>query len=408
MKLRMTGQAFLSMSAFTATSCLGLGLSGLRNSLLAQNSGLLPCQFESVDLETYIGITEIPSKEDFLPAEFRGVDCRNNTLAFLGLQQDGFIDAVEKAKSNFGKTRIGVFLGTSTSGMLQTEKGYRELNPDTGALPPWVDYQRSQNTYSVAHFVRAVLGLTGPAAVVSTACSSSAKVFAMAQRMLQLDAIDAAIVGGVDSLCLTTLYGFHSLQLLSQNPCKPYDINRDGISIGEAAAFALLTCDDDRTPPGSLLIKGVGESSDAYHMSSPHPEGTGAQKAMHSALRQARLPACEIDYIHLHGTATKNNDAIESKAVSAVFDDKIPASSTKGATGHCLGAAGGLNVAIAAIALQQQMAWGSPGTQVLDDSLSPVHYLKQNTARPMRNILSNSFGFGGSNCSIVVGLKDPV
>ena len=404
----MRGQAFLSMPAFTATSCLGPGIANLRSSLLAQRTGLVPCQFESVDLDTYVGITHLTEDEVFLPAELQDFDCRNNRLAFLGLQQDGFIDAVEKAKCHFDKTRIGVFLGTSTSGMLQTEKGYRELDPQTGALPSWVNYRFAQNTCSAAHFVRLALGLSGPTAVVSTACSSSAKVFAMAQRMLLLGAIDAAIVGGVDSLCLTTLYGFHSLQLLSQNPCKPYDARRDGISIGEAAVFALLTRDDERTSPGSILIKGVGESSDAYHMSSPHPEGLGARQAMQSALQQARLSAQDIDYIHLHGTATKNNDAIESIAVSAVFERKPPASSTKGATGHCLGAAGALNVAIGALALQQQTAWGSPGTEELDAALSPIHYLMHNVARPMSHVLSNSFGFGGSNCSIVLGLKDQV
>ena len=404
----MRGPAFLSMPAFTATSCLGPGIASLRSSLLAQRTGLVPCQFESVDLDTYVGITHLTEDEVFLPAELQDFDCRNNRLAFLGLQQDGFIDAVEKAKCHFDKTRIGVFLGTSTSGMLQTEKGYRELDPQTGALPSWVNYRFAQNTCSAAHFVRLALGLSGPTAVVSTACSSSAKVFAMAQRMLLLGAIDAAIVGGVDSLCLTTLYGFHSLQLLSQNPCKPYDARRDGISIGEAAVFALLTRDDERTSPGSILIKGVGESSDAYHMSSPHPEGLGARQAMQSALQQARLSAQDIDYIHLHGTATKNNDAIESIAVSAVFERKPPASSTKGATGHCLGAAGALNVAIGALALQQQTAWGSPGTEELDAALSPIHYLMHNVARPMSHVLSNSFGFGGSNCSIVLGLKDQV
>lgn len=402
----MKGPTFLSMPAFTATSCLGTGLANLRSSLLAQHTGLVPCQFESVDLDTYIGIANIPEDDVFLPAELQAFDCRNNRLAFLGLQQDGFIDAVEKAKYHFDKTRIGVFLGTSTSGMLQTEKGYRELDPQTGALPSWVNYRYAQNTCSVAHFVRLALGLEGPTAVVSTACSSSAKVFAMAQRMLLLGAIDAAIVGGVDSLCLTTLYGFHSLQLLSQNPCKPYDANRDGISIGEAAVFALLTRDGAHTPSGSFLIKGVGESSDAYHMSSPHPEGLGARQAMQSALQQARLTASEIDYIHLHGTATKNNDAIESIAVSAVFDDSPPASSTKGATGHSLGAAGALNVVIGALALQQQTAWGSAGTEELDTTLPPIHYLTHNAARPMSHVLSNSFGFGGSNCSIVLGLKD--
>ena len=159
-------------------------------------------------------------------------------------------------------------------------------------------------------------------------------------------------------------------------------------------------------PAGSLLIKGVGESSDAHHISSPHPEGIGAQYAMRAALLQAGLTAQDIDYIHLHGTATKNNDAAEGKAVANVFDDSVPSSSTKGATGHCLGAAGGLSVAITAVALQQQVAWGSSGTKELDSRISSIHYLMLNTARPMRNILSNSFGFGGSNCSIVLGLQD--
>ncbi len=402
----MRGRAFLSLSAFTATSCLGNGVAPLRSRLLAQQGGLTSCQFEAVDLDTYVGITNITDDEVFLPAALQDFDCRNNRLAYLGLQQDSFIDAVDKAKCQFDKHRIGVFLGTSTSGMLQTEKGYLELDPQTGALPSWVNYRYAQNTGSVAHFVRLALGVAGPAAVVSTACSSSAKVFAMAQRMLLLGAIDAAIVGGVDSLCLTTLYGFHSLQLLSQHPCKPYDANRDGISIGEAAVFALLTHDDEHTPSGSLLIKGVGESSDAYHMSSPHPQGLGACQAMRSALQQARLAASDIDYIHLHGTATKNNDAIESIAVSAVFDDMPPASSTKGATGHCLGAAGALNVVIGAVALQQQIAWGSIGTEELDAALPRIHYQVHNAARPIRHVLSNSLGFGGSNCSLVLGLKD--
>ncbi|MGV8712050.1 MAG: beta-ketoacyl-[acyl-carrier-protein] synthase II, partial [Nitrosomonas sp.] len=150
----------------------------------------------------------------------------------------------------------------------------------------------------------------------------------------------------------------------------------------------------------------VGESSDAYHMSSPHPQGLGACQAMRSALQQARLAASDIDYIHLHGTATKNNDAIESIAVSAVFDDKPPASSTKGATGHCLGAAGALNVVIGAVALQQQIAWGSIGTEELDAALPRIHYQVHNAARPIRHVLSNSLGFGGSNCSLVLGLKD--
>ncbi len=402
----MTANAFLSMTAYTATSCLGVGLEELKNSLLSQRTGLTPCQFDTVDLPTYVGAVDGPVDDVILPDHVQVFDCRNNRLAYLGLQQDDFIGAVENAKCQFGETKVGIFLGTSTSGMLQTEKGYYELDPDTGALPAWVRYEYAQNTYSVAHFVRSALGLTGPAAVISTACSSSAKVFAMAQRMLMLGVIDAAVVGGVDSLCLTTLYGFHSLQLLSPNPCKPFDEQRDGISIGEAAAFTLLTRQEESAPVGSLLVKGVGESSDAHHMSSPHPAGRGAQNAMQAALAQAGLTVQEIDYIHLHGTATKNNDAAEGKAVASLFEGLVPSSSTKGATGHCLGAAGGLSVVITAAALQQQIAWGSLGTHEVDAAIPPIDYLTQNAARSMHNILSNSFGFGGSNCSIVLGQQD--
>ena len=401
----MIAQTYLSIHAYTATSCLGVDLTSLQDSLFTQFIGLVPCQFKNTDLPTYIGKVD-GLDEIELPAHLHIFNCRNNRLAFLGLQQDGFIAAVERVKRRFSNERIGVFLGTSTSGMLQIEEGYHELDPTTGALPAWINYQHTHNTYSVADFVRSALGLCGPAAVVSTACSSSAKVFAMAHRMLTLGVVDAAIVGGVDSLCLTTLYGFHSLQLLSTNPCKPYDAKRDGLSIGEAAAFVLLTRNDIHTPAGSLLVKGVGESSDAYHMSSPHPEGLGAQLAMQKALQHANLTSKEIDYINLHGTATQNNDTAEGKAVAAVFGDNTPSSSTKGATGHCLGAAGGLEAVIAAIALQKQIAWGSPSTQELDSHIPPIHYLFQNTAMPVRNVLSNSFGFGGSNCSIVLGVKD--
>ena len=229
----------LLLSSYTATSCLGVGLEATWQALQAQTSGLKACDFESVVLDTYIGevagLDAVP-----LPDPVLTFDCRNNRLALLALQQDGFAQAVQAAAKQYGAHRVGVFLGTSTSGMLQTELAYRERDAATGALPNGYHYRETQNSFSVADFVRQYFGLSGPAAVVSTACSSSAKVFANAQRMMACGLIDAAMVGGVDSLCLTTLYGFHSLQLLSAKPCTPYDASRNGISIGEAAAFALL------------------------------------------------------------------------------------------------------------------------------------------------------------------------
>jgi 3-oxoacyl-[acyl-carrier-protein] synthase-1 len=300
---------------------------------------------------------------------------------------------------------VGLFLGTSTSGILETEIAYRRRDPETGALPADLDYAGTHNSYSLAAFTREVLGLEGPSAVVSSACSSSAKVFGSAQRMIAAGLIDAAVVGGVDSLCLTTLYGFHSLQLVSRLPCKPFDVARDGISIGEAAAFALIERTPESLDSDAVLLLGVGESSDAYHMSSPHPEGRGARAAMLQALASAGLTAADIDYINLHGTGTPSNDSAEGNAVAAVFADRtrpVEASSTKGATGHTLGAAGALEAVICALSLRHGLLPGSAHTRQVDDSLG-FEYLCANRQRPIARALSNSFGFGGSNCALVLG-----
>lgn len=392
----------LLLSAYTAITCLGRGLQATRAGLLAGRSALKPCNFETVALDTWIG--EVQGVDDqHLPSQLMRFDCRNNRLTQMGLETDGFADAVRAAVTRHGATRVGVFLGTSTSGILQAELAYRRRDPQTGALPDDFDYRCTQNSYSLAEFTRAYFGLEGMAMVVSTACSSSAKVFAAAARQLSLGAIDAAIVGGVDTLCLTTLHGFASLQLTSPQPCKPYDASRDGISIGEGAAFALLerpTAADS----GSVLLLGAGESSDAYHMSAPHPQGLGARLAMEAALRSAGLQADDVGYINLHGTSTPANDAAEGQAVMALFGDRVPCSSTKGAMGHTLGAAGALETVICAIALTDSLLPGSPGTQALDPSID-VQYLIQGRAAPIRYALTNSFGFGGSNCSLVLGVQ---
>jgi 3-oxoacyl-[acyl-carrier-protein] synthase-1 len=391
----------LLLSACTATTCLGRGLDATRAALRAGTSGLQPCAFETVRLDTWIGEVAAVDAEN-LPESLARYDCRNNRLALMGLETDGFAGRVREAIARYGKTRVGVFLGTSTAGILQTELAYRRRNPATGALPADFDYRRTHNSFSLAEFTRDYFGLDGMAMVISTACSSSAKVFAAAARQLALGTLDAAIVGGVDSLCLTTLYGFASLQLTSAQPCRPYDAARDGISIGEGAAFALLER-ADHPAPGSILLLGTGESSDAYHMSAPHPEGLGARLAMEAALRSAGLSAGDIDYINLHGTATPANDTAEGKAVAALFGDRVPCSSTKGATGHTLGAAGAAEAVICALALGDGLLPGSPGTACLDPTIA-VDYLLATRAGHPRRALSNSFGFGGSNCSLVLGV----
>lgn len=376
-------------------------MSATLEALRSRRSGLHPCDFEDVDLQTYIA--KVPDLDNFrVRADLSAYDCRNNRLAQLGLEQDGFVQAVEAAVRRYGAARIGVFMGTSTSGILQTELAYRRLDPQTGALPPDFHYAETQNTYSLGGFVMSYLKLSGPSFVVSSACSSSAKVFANARRMMEAGVCDAAIVGGVDSLCLSTLYGFNSLGLVSTQPCRPYDAERDGISIGEGAGFVLLERAD--AAETDMLLLGVGESSDAYHMSTPHPEGLGARLAMQRALDSAGLQTEEIGYINLHGTATKSNDASEGKAVADLFGKKVPCSSTKGWTGHLLGAAGITEAVIAMQAIEHGFIPGSMNTRTLDPAIA-IDYRIENGQSEMRHALSNSFGFGGSNCSLVLGRR---
>ena len=394
----------LALTQFTATSCLGRGSAATLAALRRQRSGLVPCTFETVDLPTYMG--EVQGVDAVaLPSDLHAFDCRNNRLAFLGLSQDGFIAAVQESVARWGPRRVGVFLGTSTSGIHQTELAYRRRDPATGALPEDFDYATSQNSFSVASFVRRVLRLEGPAVVVCSACSSSAKVFGSARRMIESGLIDAAVVGGVDSLCLTTLYGFHALQLTSPGPCRPFDIARDGISISEAAAFGILERPTAAIGAGVIRLLGIGESSDAYHMSSPHPEGVGARAAILQALSTSGLEPGDIDYINLHGTGTQSNDSAESRAVSSLFGTSTPASSTKGATGHALGAAGALEAVICALSLQEGLMPGGLNVTRIDPALQ-IQYLSENRAGRVARVISNSFGFGGTNCCLVFGRAD--
>ena len=394
----------LWLSDFTATSSIGRGLDQTLAALRQRRAGLVPCAFDTVELATFIGeVAGVDAVQ--LPAHLADFDCRNNRLALLGLTQDGFAEAVRAVIAKYGAQRIGVFLGTSTSGILQTELAYRRRDPVTGALPADFIYRTTHNTFSVADFTRHYFSLTGPAVVVSSACSSSAKVFGSARRMMAAGLIDAAVVGGVDSLCLTTLYGFNSLGLISEQACRPFDAQRNGISIGEAAAFALLERTPERLDADAVLLLGIGESSDAYHMSSPHPDGLGARMAMQDALKMAGLKPSEIDYIHLHGTATQSNDATEAKAVQYVFGSGTPCSSTKGATGHTLGAAGGVGAVICALGLQHGLLPAGLNTQQLDPTLD-LDYLLDNREQAVTRMLSNSFGFGGTNCSLVFARAD--
>jgi 3-oxoacyl-[acyl-carrier-protein] synthase-1 len=390
----------LPITDYTVTSAIGVGRDATLASLRAARSGLQRRQFETAELPAWLGQVDA-ADEVRLPEALSAFDCRNNRLAWLALQADGFAQSVAQAARRHGAGRVGVFLGTSTSGILQTEIAYRHRDPASGALPEDFRYEETHNTYSVARFVREALSLEGPAVVVSTACSSSAKVFANAQRMIDLGLIDAAVVGGVDSLCLTTLYGFNSLELLSPDICRPWDAARKGLSIGEAAAYALLEREAGASDARGWLL-GVGETSDGHHMSSPHPQGAGAAQAMREALAQAGLAPRDVNYLNLHGTATPGNDAAEDIAVVEVFGTDLPCSSTKGATGHTLGAAGGVEAAVCLLALAHGFMPAGLNRSTPDATLR-CNYLDAGRDAALSVVASNSFGFGGSNACLLLG-----
>lgn len=391
----------IRVGAYTTVNALGRGVAASLAALLAGRSGLRPCDFLDADIPTWIGRVEGLEDEPVTGA-LAAYDCRDNRLARLGLIADSFDHAVAAARRRHGAHRIGVFIGTSTSGIQQTEDAYRRRDPISGELPADFDYRRTHNVFSVADFTRHFLGLEGPALAVSTACSSSAKVFATAARHLAVGTCDAAVVGGVDSLCLTTLYGFRALELTSPDPCRPWDAERNGLSLGEAAGFALLEPAEDSDD--GLALLGYGESSDAYHMTAAHPEGAGAAMAMQAALDRAGLNADDVDYINLHGTATPSNDSAEDKAVVRVFGRETPCSSTKGWMGHTLGAAGISEAVVCFLCLEHGLIPATLNTRHPDPDLH-ADLVLDSRRRPLRTVLSNSFGFGGTNCSLLFGRR---
>ena len=389
----------LIISACTLVNALGRGTRACFDALEEARGGLRPCDFDDADIDTWIGRVDGLEDEPVV-AGLGSFDCRNNRLAQVGLRQDAFVERVAEVRARHGAARIGVFIGTSTSGVLQAELAYRRRDPITGALPADFSYFGTQNAMSPAEFTRRFLSLEGPVMSVSTACSSSAKVFASAYRHIKAGLCDAAVVGGVDSLCFSTLYGFSSLGLVSNRPCRPWDAERSGMNIGEGAGFALLEKMDGGVAGAALL--GYGESSDAYHMSSPHPEGLGAAAAMKSALAMAGMTADAIDCINLHGTGTRANDESEDRAVMKVFGGGTPCSATKGWTGHTLGAAGITEALFAIGSIERGFIPGTLNSARLDPALS-ADVLLENRAASVTRVLSNSFGFGGSNCSLVLG-----
>lgn len=337
---------------------------------------------------------------DHLPLPLRS---RNNRLALAALAP--IRPALRQAIERYGAHRVGVVVGTSTSGVGETEAALAARHA-TDALPAGFHYGQ-QEMGSPAGLLARELGALGPAYVHSSACSSSAKALASAARLIRMGLCDAVLTGGVDTLCGFTVAGFGALESVSAAPCNPLGAGRDGINIGEGAALFLMSAEP--TGDAAVALCGWGESSDGHHMSAPDPEGGGARIAMREALARAGIEAAEVDYINLHGTATVQNDAMESRAVEALFGTGVAVSSTKPFTGHTLGAAGAVEAALCWLAMQDDNPegllpphlWnGSP-----DPALPPLRVAQKGArlGRPIRYALSNSFAFGGSNASLLLG-----
>lgn len=393
----------LAITRISTVNALGIGVKATSEALRSNRSGCRACDYEDAILDTHIG--RVQGVEDHtLNPDMARFDCRNNRLADMAIVADGFEEAVAQAVDRYGCGRIATVLGTSTSGMRAGEHAFAARDPETGALPESFNFAGTFSYHSLTKFVQARLGLTGPGITVSTACSSSAKAFADAAQLIDAGFCDAAVVGGADSLCLLTLYGFDSLQLLSETPCRPNDVNRAGISIGEGAGFALIERSGKETQ-AVVKLMGYGESTDAHHISAPHPHGVGAELSMRAALDSAGIGANDIDYLNQHGTGTRQNDISEDAAIARVFGDGMRCSSTKGATGHTLGAAGIIEAAICVIAVTDGLLPGNINLIELDPDFR-CQVTPQTQPAVIRYAVSNSFGFGGNNCSLIFGSPD--
>ena len=333
-----------------------------------------------------------------LPARHAEYDCRNNRLLATALKQiETQLDAV---KGLYGPSRIAVLIGTSTSGIAEGEVAAATL-ARCGEMPAHYHY-RQQEIGTAAEFLARHAGVDGPRYTISTACSSSAKAFASGKRLLAGNLCDAVIVGGCDSLCELTTNGFDALESMAPGICNPFSANRDGINIGEGAALFLMS-----RAEGPLRLLGVGESSDAYHMSAPEPSGKGAELAIRAALAEAELDPDQIGYINLHGTATPKNDEMESCVVNRVFGPDVPCNSTKGQIGHTLGAAGAQEVGLCWLLLNEMNANRQLPKHLWDGESDPdleVIGLTRDDAHWSQDVfMSNSFAFGGSNVSVIIG-----
>jgi len=394
----------IPITAYSACNGLGQTTAEVLDALFAGRRGLTPAK-PWLGIDTYVG--EVPGELPPLEGELRAFDSRQARISQLVTVP--MLPAIERAKARWGADRIALLIGTSTAGIGESEQAWVH-HRDHARLPEDYAIERQHALYATVEVIRALTGVEGPGYVVSTACSSSGKVFASARRLLAAGIVDAVVLGGVDSLCQMTVRGFASLEVLSPEPCRPFSSERRGISIGEGGAMLLLERPGVGVEGVGVELLGVGESADAHHMTAPHPEGLGARAAMARAVRSAGLELDEIDQINVHGTGTTKNDETESKAIRQLFPEAVGTGAlslvaTKGYTGHMLGAAGATEAVFVAASIERGRLPASVGSDPPDPSLE-VEVEIEGRERATRRVLSNSLAFGGSNVSVLLGASD--
>ena len=407
----------LAITAMSLVNAMGTTQAEVLDALFAGRSGLVPSSTAglpiSLPFPTFVGA--VPGALAPLPQRFERYDTRLARIGWHALEE--IRGDVEAAVARWGKRRVAVLIGTSTGGLDATEVAYRTWG-ETSVVPPAFDLRHQHDFNALGELIAESLGVEGPVYVVSTACSSSAKVHASAARLMDLGLIDAALVGGIDSLCRMTLHGFRGLGILSESRCKPFAQDRNGINIGEGAGLMLVERVTDATEARALaFVLGAGESSDAYNMSSPEPSGRGAKEAMQRALASGGLQPGEVDLVIAHGTATQQNDIAEALAIEGVLGLSTPVISTKAYTGHQLGAAGATSAVFAAAIVERGAIPPSLGAEPLDASLRVRvigEHAQQDTGNADGNtvaqgasrvVLANAFAFGGSNvCLAIAGV----
>ena len=382
-----TAQGY-AISAYTGACALGATREQVLSALYAGQSGLAVSQFAE-PLQTALGAVPEPLPE--LPSKLRAFDTRLARMAVL--LSEPLQPQLSAALARYGASRVGVVVASSTGGLAASERAY-----GADSLPADYSFEHSHAFYALVEVLRGLTGARGPGYVVSTACSSGNKVFGSAQRLISSGVVDAVLVGGIDTLCQITVRGFHSLGILSSRPCRPFAGDRDGTSIGEGGALFLV----ERAGDAAVRLCGVGECSDAHHMTQPAPDGSGAAAAMRFALADAGLEPSQIDHVNAHGTGTPLNDIAEARAIDAVLGRNVPVVSTKGATGHMLGAAAAIEALFAIAAIVRGQLPPSLRCTPRDPEIHLAISAESRT-QACRYVISNALAFGGSNASVIFG-----